>query len=70
MVCDAPRNGTCTALMPVRAANSTPDRCGVVPGPGLPIEMPFGRALAQAMNSGSVLAGTCLAATTATFGSS
>ena len=70
MVCAAPRNGTCTALTPVRAANSTPERCGVVPGPGLPIEMPFGRALAQAMNSWSVLAGTCCAATTATFGSS
>ena len=70
IVCAAPRNGTCTALTPVRAANSTPDRCGEVPGPGLPIEMPFGRALAQAMNSCSVFAGTCLAATTATFGSS
>ena len=56
--------------MPVRASNSTPDRCGVVPGPGLPMEMPFGRAFAQAMNSGSVVAGTCFAATTATFGSS
>ena len=32
--------------------------------------MPFGRALAQAMNSASVLAGTCLVATTATFGNS
>src|SRR6478736_498392 len=69
MVWAAPRNGTWIALMPVRAANKTPERCGVVPGPGLPIVMPFDLAFAHAMKSLNVLAGTCWAATTATFGS-
>src|SRR5262245_8539686 len=67
IVSDAPLNGTCTAWTPVRAAKRTPDRCGVVPGPGLPMVMPFGLAFAQSMKSFSVVACTCFVATTATF---
>ena len=36
IVCAAPRNGTCWPFTPVRVMNSAPERCGVVPTPGLP----------------------------------
>src|SRR6185437_6459281 len=69
MVCAAPRNGTWTASRPARLSNSTPDRCGEVPIPGLP-KLTRHFCFAQAINSASVLDGTCSVATTKTLGNS
>src|SRR6185436_8551902 len=58
MRCPEPLNGTCTMSMRASDLNNSPDRCGFVPMPAEPnVRLP-GFALASAISSTTVLAGT------------
>src|SRR6202022_3881354 len=61
------RHGTCTTFTPAIILNSSPNTCGVLPAPGEDMLSLPGCALAKAMNSGTLLAGT-EGFTTMTFG--
>ena len=54
-----PLYGTCTIWIPVSCDMSSPARCTVPPMPEEPYLISFGCALAKAISSPSVFAGSC-----------